>query len=837
MTHASTTKITAVLLAGMLAIPALAQRKVAVIVDTSSSMRQNDRPRYSAQVAKILSDLMGDQDHYAVLRMPSYARRVAGIPLLGTEDCQALADPTLMHEWNAAGRLSYKDGLDNLVQFNAAGTYFSADVHTALPFLGTSGQRLLLIVTDAEVSDVGCTDQAQEEIARFRASGATTALINVGQGAGFQNSNAFTFQRAAPDSRNLIAAVAEIYQRFLGSQKLVQGNWQGSATLPVDPHVKAAYFIAAADGSVGALRGAPNNPSAQIDYNYRGGGETTGVDGRQRGYRIAHLVNPSAGTYTFQATSGNDPGGWILIQEYAIGLRSATEGPVAPGTPSKVRFELFDERNGRPITDTSSQPDLRVTVTLDGKTETLTNPVNGVFTTERTFSSVGFKPYTARLEGRFIDRRSSGQAEVINGGWRLSNLSPSEARLNDTVVLKVKADSFGGRAARPGRILGIMPGGLTMVLNDSGKDGDEKAGDGIYSVRWVTGREGRVQLEFRGETPNVETMPAEITVKAPSAAVQPAPPSQQQDQPVPVPPGTTPPQAAQRPSSQSTSPPPPPPLPPLVPAPPDFEWGSGRSVVFGKIKGSQTGSGLLDLNGAKVSAPTEVEVSTDFKKKKATLEINTGRGWKPISDLPERLTLEPGQSHQFAMRLKVEECPEACGPGERHGIKLTARKPGGGDAPLSVPVEVEVVPEPWWWCWRRELIGALIGLVSGVILYGFIVPLRFKRRLGVQLATDENISEGRFYELRSRRGSRIGWYRDSRVYLSDGFVISGKKRGALVSFIASRNGLVVRPVGGRTMMRQRIDGEWETVTGDQPGRVGSLYRNEGGSLYFEIRNK
>src|SRR5215467_5586911 len=48
--------------------------RIALVVDTSGSMRDNDRPRYAAQISKILGDLVDDDDSLIFIRMPPQER-------------------------------------------------------------------------------------------------------------------------------------------------------------------------------------------------------------------------------------------------------------------------------------------------------------------------------------------------------------------------------------------------------------------------------------------------------------------------------------------------------------------------------------------------------------------------------------------------------------------------------------------------------------------------------------------------------------------------------------------------------------------------------------------
>ncbi|MGA9068806.1 MAG: hypothetical protein WB424_01040, partial [Terracidiphilus sp.] len=335
-----------VLVLAICALPLVAERRVAVIVDTSGSMTWNDHARFAVQISKILSDLVEDQDRLAIVRFPRPGEPSTGggnlMDRIGSsissavpdgQDCSAGANPALMVELAGSDRNLFKQSVDDQLQYDGP-TYFGAPLRTAISFLSQDRvtARLLLIVTDAEEGFGSCKQQYTELLQQFGQTGATVALIRLGGYAddGFANNPAIQFRRDVRDSANLIEAVAEVYQRFLGSKQVQKGRVSGTIRVQIPDHVKDAYLVVAADSSLGEVRAAPGNPAAeQIDFNFRGGGETAAVgafqnphggpghDSDVRGFRIVHLVNPAAGKYSFLPPAGIS-GGWMLLEDYSL---------------------------------------------------------------------------------------------------------------------------------------------------------------------------------------------------------------------------------------------------------------------------------------------------------------------------------------------------------------------------------------------------------------------------------------------------------------------------------------------------------------------------------------
>jgi hypothetical protein len=240
-----------------------------------------------------------------------------------------------------------------------------------------------------------------------------------------------------------------------------------------------------------------------------------------------------------------------------------------------------------------------------------------------------------------------------------------------------------------------------------------------------------------------------------------------------------------------------------------------------------------------VDRAVEIELSTDFDKRHAVLQIETPEGWRTLSTSPLTTRVTANDPLRWPIRLEVGKCPAACQAGEVHKVMFLAHVTDGSTERAEVPLQLEIVPDPWYICWKSELLAAVGLLLAGFIAYGFVSPYRFGTRVGLQLSPAEDPAEGFFFPLRAARGSRAGFYRDARLYLTEDFRVQGRKAGGFVRLRASRDMVRIRPENGRSVYRQQADGSWELLNAHQETivRPGVLYRNDQRTLYFDVRTK
>ncbi|MEE8524197.1 MAG: vWA domain-containing protein [Thermoanaerobaculia bacterium] len=772
----------ALVLAPLTSEPAAAGRQVAIIVDTSGSMETNDRQRYTKQLSQVISDLLDADDELTVIRM-------------GAGHCSAGASNALALRLDPGDRDGFKRRLEAHTRFDT-GTHYSAAVRTALEILGRDpeAQRLLLILADS--GGLGrCDAVLTRELVELRTSGATVAAVNLGStGGAFDGNPAFDFTTAALDAEEMVAAVAQIYQRFLGAKRVQTGRVEGVVEVQIAPHIDEAFLVVAADGQLGELRQAAANPRAEtIDLDHRGGGRTEGVDGRTRVYRIVRLERPAAGRWTFHAPGLSDPAGWMLLQDSALRVRLVSPPTIAAGVATPLEIELYDRTTGERIADPAAIPGLEIEIEIDGRQVRFRDDGagadrqagDGILTAVTRFDEVGERRLLIRIESDFLDLELALEAEVVEASWALRVTTPEVAGVSMPVVLSVALEAVGAAASlEPPERVDAVTGGPIMALLDDGEGADEQAADRIYSAAWTPRAMGTVHLDYvpRGGTPSA-------TANRPLEVI-----------------GT-------------------------------LELDSPPAVDFGTLESGSRTEARLDLNNAAVGGVYEVMVTSDFQADRSVLEIDAGNGWQTLGSRPTELRLTESGDNSWPLRLRVGECPEGSPPEETFEIVVEAAGPGDEEQRVTAAMRVEIRADPWLVCWWPVLALVLGTVAGGVAVHGLWSPSRFPPRLGVVLSPEENLEEGFFHPIRAQRGSGSGFYRDARIYVQPDFRLSSRSRGAVARLRADGSRVRIQPADGTGVWRRTADEEWQALADEETSaRYGVVYRDAMGTIFFELRN-
>lgn len=769
--------LAALLVVVAIASTARAERRVSVLIDTSGSMLRNDAPLYTVQLAKILADLTEPGDRYQVTRLPPSSSEV--------DVCNTPPTPALRLAMRPGDYAGFKGSIERFVGRYTGGNKFAGSIHSALDLLtlDSSHQRLLLFLADSGGLSDECETSLTKELKRFRDSGGMVAAVNIGSSTGgFGGNPAFNFTRAARSSADLVEAVAEVYQRFLGSREAKTGRLNGGAVeVEIGPYVKEAFLVVAADGEFSALTPASGNPSAKTaDLNLRGGGSTKGLDGRNRSYRIARITHPEGGRWRFQA--GSAAGGWMLLEESAIAIRPLET--VSSGPQTRVMFEVFDERTGERITS-GDIPSLTAEVEVEGQRLTLRDDGSGgdesegdgILTGTARLPTTGRRQVSAVLRGGDLERRMNLTLDVREPGWNLSSQTPARAEIGVPIRLRARAEAQdgGSTAGAPAYVTARIAGGAPMRL--------EAESPGVYGADWTPNRTGELAVRF-DLPPEAHGKGAEGTIEVLGLL--------------------------------SFSGPPP-------------------TVKLGPIKSGEEASGTLDLSAVEVEGEVRATLETDLDLSNADLLVQTDAGWVSLDKEP-KIRLRSGSNQRLALRLTAAACPTACSPDEPHEIALQAPRADGSVVELRAPLQVEVIGDPFLACYWQYLVAALATVLGGVIVYGFTSPSRFNARDGLQLAQEADLEEGFFHPFRTQRGSRAGFYRDARLYLSADYRLSGSKNNALVRLRADKGRVKIQPASGQMVWRETIDGDWEELPPEEtPLRTGVVYRNDDKSVYFDFR--
>jgi hypothetical protein len=327
---------------------------------------------------------------------------------------------------------------------------------------------------------------------------------------------------------------------------------------------------------------------------------------------------------------------------------------------------------------------------------------------------------------------------------------------------------------------------VSEELNDKGENGDAVAGDGVYSGRWNPPSVG-VQKLFFTSSGGGAAASADREVEAVGSIE-------------------------------------------FAPAPP---------CALGMLRGRTEGKTSLDLSASRVHGFVDVELRSASSLAGIAFEIDPGTGWQTVGAAPLRLRVSDGEPRVWPVRVRAGNCPSAVTAGDRgiQPFELTATDANGKPVRLEIPVQMEIVADPWLHCWW-PFIGAGTGVLLVLfLLHGFLSASRFTARSGIVISTEEDIdSEGFFYPFRGQPGSRSGFYRDAVLYLGQDYRVSRSRSNSLVRIRASGRNVRLRP-SGAAVYQLTTDGDWQEMAHEETiARNGVRYRNDGGSLYFEFRN-
>jgi hypothetical protein len=761
-------------------------RHVVVLIDTSGSMLSNDRPRYTVQLSQIIGDLLTDADELTVVRL--------GGPFLL---CGLGPDRSLSLRLDPGNRAAFKQGLDRLISYGGENA-FAAPIRTAMQILtlDPSKKRMLLMIADSGGLDP-CEAPLTRELVKLHQSGAMVAAINIGSSAGaFDRNPAFDFTTAAQDADELVKSVAEVYQRFLGARKVQTGKVQGGGVeVEIDALVREAFLVVAADGPVSRMEAEAGNPSAAgLDADYRGGGQTEGLDGRTRGYRMVRFTRPGPGRWRFRVPGLASNAAWMLLQEDTLGVRLISPGKVPEAAESVLEAELYDTETGQPVRDLSKVPGVAVSVQIDGQEVPLRDDGSGgdrkagdgVFSASHVFQGRGKRDLPIHLRTQTIDRSQHAELEVVEAGWRLVPRPPGRAEVATPFALSVGLEPLGGPAAPrvPPERIDVKAGGVTQAALRS--DGVVQSGTGTrqYQGNWTPPALGTQNLDLVA-VGGSSTAPATIRIEVVGS----------------------------------------------------LEFGPATPVRFPGLHGGGQGMTALDLSTAKVKGSFDLEVTSGFDVSGGQLEMETAAGWVPLGRKPVTIRLQAGAARSWPLRLRVGSCPAACSPTTRQSILVAGVGADGKPRRTEIPLRAEVIPDPWLKCWWPVLAALLLALLAAFVIYGFWSPSRFAPRLVVQISQEIDMSEGFPHAVRGTRGAGSGFYRDAMIYIGS-FELTRKPAAAMARLRAHRNQVRIKPMNGAALWRQTLDGEWdELVPGETAIRPGVIHRNDLGTLFFEVRNR
>ncbi|WP_295392384.1 vWA domain-containing protein [uncultured Thiodictyon sp.] len=766
--------------------PARIQRQVAVVLDTSTSMRDavNDRPRLAIQAIKILADLLGPADDLSLAWMPA------------SPDCNGPPDAGRRIDRQAADLAGFKQALDARARYGGP-TNFIVPLLTVKPALDAAvgKERLLIVISDAGRDT--CRAESTQILSELRAAGVHTAVVSLGE-RGRPVHSEYDIRTAAQTPSELLSAIGEIYQRFLGAKAPDSGRLSpdsAAITAEVPPFVDEAFLLVAAEGPVGAIDAAAGNPAAvAVEPDYRAG-ETRGLDDLDRGYRILRLRRPAAGTWRFNVSGLTGEAGWYLIQDFSVSMRVAAPPKAAQGEDTPVTLELIDDRSGSRIARPGQIPGLVVKALVDGTEVAFRDDGqegdqtadDGVMTARVRFMRAGPARWRVQLASRYVQDEQPFETQVVPATWVLEVQTPPSTFIGNTIAVAVQLKAMGAPNALrpPDRVRARFADGRTLTLRDDGRDGDRTAGDGIYGRDWTPDRVETAVIDYTAEGGgDAAAAQGQVDVK-----------------------GT-------------------------------IAFGPPGVLDYGRLTGRSEATATLDLGFVQARGRFDLQLSSDFSHWGAVLEIDAGEGFKPLSGRAFTLGLPDGGNRRYPVRLRVGNCPAAVHPDAAGALVVEAVDQQGQRLLAPVLIRVEIVPDYWLRCWWPVIAAILLVLLGAFILYGILSPARFPRTLAVILSPEADMDEGYPFNIRSQRGGRSGFYRDARIYITSDFQLRRAAGDALVRLRASRLGVFIQALPGSAVLYLDEDNRWEPLNAEQETRVrfSTLYKNAAGTLFFEFRN-
>ena len=767
--------------------PGRIRRHVAVVLDTSTSMREevNDRPRLAIQAIKILADLLGPADDLTLAWMPD------------SPACTEQPDPGRRLDRLARDSDGFKRALDERARYGGP-TNFIAPLLTAREALeGTQDrQRLLIVVSDAGRDT--CRSDSSRVLGALRAAGVRTAVVSLGAKGRPVHSD-YEIRTRAQNPTELLAAIGEIYQRFLGAKAPDSGRLSPGAPrieAEVAPFVDDVFLLVAAEGPVGEIRAEPGNPAADtVEPGYRAG-ETTGLDGLTRGYRILRLRRPAAGTWRFAVTGLSSEAGWYLIQDFSISLRVHLPPTAVQGGETLVTAELIDDRTGQRIQRPGQIPGLTLKAQLDGQEFVFRDDgqvgdqaaEDGLMSARIGFRRGGPVALRVQLSSRYLQAEQHGQVEVERAPWGLEVLTPPQTIVGASTQVGVRLKRGGEPAALPlpERVSARLADGRTLPLRDDGREGDRSAGDGVYGRAWIPERIGDEPIEYRAEGGGQSvTTRGQVVVKG------------------------------------------------------SLVFGTPGALQFGRLTGRSQAEAMLDLGFVQARGRFELMLSSGFSHSGAILEVDVGKGFEALSGPGLSVGFPPDGRQAYPVRLRVGNCPAAVGPDQAGALVVAAVDGHGQTLRAAVPIRVEIVADHWLRCWWPVIAVILLALLAAFVLYGVIGPARFPRTLAVILSPEADLDEGYPFNIRAQKGARSGFYRDARIHITTDFQLRRSATGALVRLRADRLGVYILPLPGTAVLSLDADNRWEPVSTEQETKVrfSTLYKNAAGTLFFEFRTR
>jgi hypothetical protein len=638
----------------------------------------------------------------------------------------------------------------------------------------------------------GCPDP-KAELAGIVGAGARLFAVTPGSASSpFSDLQGAKRLRLA-NQEDLVAAADTLASQGFGRRGLTHGGGRGRVEVRIPEHTGRAWILVSGDGDLTEIRPSRSNPSAarvELDV---ASGETKAVNGRDcSGYRVLRLIDPQAGTWRFDFGAGVALG-WLLETQRRIEVRPVGGQTLYRDRESVLALELFDPATGEAVTDPDTLSSAAVIGRLDGAQLAFKDDGQGgdavsadgrfsALVYPRSFGAIGLQ-VTLRTAGQ--ERHSQIRLQVFDSAWRFRPALPAIHGCEIPLFVSGRIEPGERASSEPPREILAALDDARISLRDDGLNGDAAVGDGVYSAHWTPARSGHAAVRFEG----IGGAPVEVAQSSLEIL--------------------------------------------------DWAEPAGSEVLdFGTLVGDREATTELDLSGSVRGGRADVELSAEpFVPVELTVEgAGIGGPRHLVPGQPMRVPLVRG-ADRWRLRIAPQRCPPRLDGRSIGTLRVRGQGRDGQVREIALSLRAISEPRPLFHCLLPLLIAAALALLAAFLVWGFVSPARFSRSLGILVSPEEDLDEGFLQLVRTARGTGSGFYRDARAYIAPEFRVSGRRAGALVCLIAGRGGVLMRRLAGQAVLRRNPQGEWEALAEvELRPAFGELFRNEGGTLYFELRN-
>lgn len=474
---------------------------VVVVVDNSVSMKDPgmDPDRSSLLVSKLLADLV--PGHLAVVRLLDVSRDEKWLPREETDErvpChddprQTCTRVIQKGDWEelvrenrhgakerpSRGDPAFKNELDDHLQQEIANSAFTLAFRAAQGIFdkhqeGTAGgsdiPRTVVWLSDGKPEQPENCRRALDDLKR---DGVVVETILFGEGDDTFARSAGLEPRRVTNAREMMKAFAGLFRRMVGAPFQLDGEIAQQNTFEMKSHVDEAWVVIYGDKTLGNVElVSPGGGLESASY-------ASDVLDTAGAYKVAHFVDPAAGTWAIQVQKGGPRVAFAVVQLLDVSPYLITPGQALLGAEVTLLAGVRAGETGQKVTHPDLLSALTMTAEVDGRTVTLRDDGqggdetagDGQFSGKVTFSTIGEVPVRLSARSELVDREAVETVEIAGsfeytGGPVAVDLGRLTEDASSCKSLTFDARQQGAVAFQL-ELLGSLPGSHALELRSA----------------------------------------------------------------------------------------------------------------------------------------------------------------------------------------------------------------------------------------------------------------------------------------------------------------------------------------------------------------------------------